>query len=169
VHIGPDEVATLAHIPAALQFPAPRLPAGHVVLGYDERGHCPMLVDGACSIYDDRPRTCRTYDCRIFPASGVDLDDPEKAAIAERVRQWRFEFPDAVDRAEHAAIVAAARFVREHADLLPAAVAPVTATQHAVVAIQVHRAFLGHDDGIRRAPTREETAALAARVVAILE
>ncbi len=50
VHIGPDETDTLARIPAALLFPAPRQPPGHVLLGYDERGHCPMLVDGRCSI-----------------------------------------------------------------------------------------------------------------------
>ena len=70
VHIGPDETDTLARIPRRLLFPAPRLPAGHVLMGYDENGHCPMLVDGACSIYEHRPRTCRTYDCRVFPAAG---------------------------------------------------------------------------------------------------
>ncbi len=36
VHIGPEEADTLAHIPAELLFPAPRLPSGHVVLGYDD-------------------------------------------------------------------------------------------------------------------------------------
>ena len=51
VHIDPDEADTLAHIPRALLFPAPGRPRGHVLLGYDERGHCSMLVDGACSIY----------------------------------------------------------------------------------------------------------------------
>ena len=35
-------------------------------------GHCPMLVDGRCSIYEHRPRTCRTYDCRVFPAAGLE-------------------------------------------------------------------------------------------------
>src|SRR5947207_512379 len=64
VHVEPDEHDALAHIPPALLFPAPRRPAGHVVMGYDERGHCPMLVEGACSIYEHRPRACRTYDCR---------------------------------------------------------------------------------------------------------
>jgi hypothetical protein len=44
VHVGPDETDTLAHIPAELLFPAPRMPEGHVLLGYDERGHCPMLI-----------------------------------------------------------------------------------------------------------------------------
>jgi Fe-S-cluster containining protein len=108
VHIEPDETDTLAHIPSDLLFPAPRLPAGHVVLGYDERGHCPMLVDGACSIYAHRPRTCRTYDCRIFVAAGIEIDDPAKAAIAQRVRRWRFEYRTADDRAAHHALIQAA-------------------------------------------------------------
>ena len=91
VHIEPDETDTLAHVPAALRFPAPGLPKGHVVMGYDERGHCPMLIDGACSIYEHRPRTCRTYDCRIFAVTGVEPDQP---AIATRVRDWSFDVDD---------------------------------------------------------------------------
>ena len=35
VHIAPDELDTLAHIPHELRFPAPGRP-GHVLLGYDE-------------------------------------------------------------------------------------------------------------------------------------
>ena len=93
VHIAPDETDTLAHVPAELRFPAPGLPKGHVVLGYDERGHCPMLVDGACSIYEHRPRTCRTYDCRVFAASGIE-PDASQPAIVERVQRWRFTVDD---------------------------------------------------------------------------
>jgi Fe-S-cluster containining protein len=89
VHIAPDEIDTLAHVPTELRFPAPGLPKGHVVLGYDERGHCPMLVDGACSIYEHRPRTCRTYDCRVFAATDV-APDPSQPLIAERAARWRF-------------------------------------------------------------------------------
>src|SRR3954447_9583183 len=106
VHIEPDETDTLAHVPPDLLFPAPRLPKGHVLLGYDERGHCPMLVGGRCSIYQHRPRTCRTYDCRVFPAAGVDAEQP---AIAERVRRGRFASPTALDRPRHDAVRAAAR------------------------------------------------------------
>jgi hypothetical protein len=40
-HIGPEETDTLAHIPADLLFPASRLPRGHMLLGYDERGTAP--------------------------------------------------------------------------------------------------------------------------------
>jgi len=35
VHVEPDEADALTHIPAELLFPAPRLPAGHMVMGYD--------------------------------------------------------------------------------------------------------------------------------------
>lgn len=105
VHIGPDEADTLARIPPALLAPAPRLPPGHVVLGYDEHGRCPMLVDGACSIYEHRPRACRVYDCRVFAAAGV---EPSKPLIAERVRRWRFSYPTPADRAAHDRVRAAA-------------------------------------------------------------
>jgi uncharacterized protein len=146
VHIEPDEKETLARIPGALLFPAPRMPRGHVVLGYDENGHCPMLGDGGCTIYEHRPRTCRTYDCRVFPAAGVELDDRDKAAIARRVRRWRFDHPADADRAEHDAVRAAAAFVRDHPDRLPDDVAPANATQRAVLAVRLHAAFLGRDD-----------------------
>jgi Fe-S-cluster containining protein len=130
VHIEPDEVDALAHIPRELLFPAPMRPKGHVVMGYDENGHCPMLVNGACSIYEHRPRTCRTYDCRIFAATGVDVgEDGDKLAIARRVRRWRFDFPDEADRAQHAALVAAARAVDAHHP----------PTERAVLAIRSHR------------------------------
>lgn len=95
VHIAPDETETLARLPRALLASAPGLPKGHVVLGHDAEGRCPMLVDGACSIYEHRPRTCRTYDCRLFAALGVDVaaDDPRKARLAHRIARWRFRGP----------------------------------------------------------------------------
>jgi Fe-S-cluster containining protein len=133
VHIGPEETEALAHIPAALQFPAPGLPEGHVVLGYDERGHCPMLVDGACSIYEHRPRTCRTYDCRVFAATGVPLDEATKAAIAERVRRWRFDLTTPPDQRIHDDLRAAATTVRELDGSVPA-----NATRRAVLTVEQH-------------------------------
>jgi Fe-S-cluster containining protein len=114
VHIGPEETDTLARIPAELLFPAPRLPEGNVVMGYDEKGHCPMLVDGACSIYEHRPRTCRTYDCRIFAVTAIELDEVAKPEIARRVRRWRFSY----DTAEDSALRDAVRAVERHEDLL---------------------------------------------------
>ncbi len=149
VTIEPDEVDTLAHIPAVLLFPAPRRPPGHVVLGYDERGHCPMLADGGCSIYEHRPRACRAYDCRVFTAAGV---VPDKPAIAERVVRWRFDHPTAADRAGHDAVRAAARFLDAHPEVAPA---PLDATRRAVLALEIHALFVGsadpEPDAVRRA------------------
>jgi hypothetical protein len=141
VHIEPDETDTLARIPAALLFPAPRMPRGNMMLGYDERGHCPMLVDGKCSIYDDRPRACRTYDCRIFAAADLSLDDDDRALIAERVRRWRFSYPTRDDRDRQAAVRAAARYLEEHGEPATDAI-PTTVTGIAVRAIELHEDFL---------------------------
>jgi Fe-S-cluster containining protein len=144
IHIAPDESDTLAHIPAELLFPAPRSPRGHVLMGYDERGHCPMLVDGRCSIYEHRPRTCRTYDCRIFPATGLEPDD-DKVEIAARARRWQFDYPTDDDRIRQEALRAAAAHLQEHADLVPDGIMATNATQLAVVAVEAHGAFLERD------------------------
>jgi len=145
VHIGPDETDTVDHIPMSLLFPAPRLPRGHVVMGYDERGHCPMLIDNRCSIYEHRPRSCRTYDCRVFPAAGVELED-DKVLIARQGQRWRFSFPTQDDRHHYDAVRAAARFLDEHTSLLPAEVVPANRTQLAVLAVEISDLFLGRDD-----------------------
>jgi Fe-S-cluster containining protein len=142
VHIAPEETDTLAHIPSELLFPAPGRPLGHVVLGYDERGHCPMLIDDTCSIYEHRPETCRTYDCRIFPAAGVEIEAADKVAIKRQARRWRFSFPTDADRGRLAAVRAAAAHVREGKATLPGGAVPTNATQVAVLAIELHEAFL---------------------------
>jgi Fe-S-cluster containining protein len=143
VHIAPDETDTLAHIPTALLFPAPRMPHGHVLMGYDERGHCPMLIDNRCSIYEHRPRTCRTYDCRVFPAAGFEPDDEDKREIAERARRWRFSYSTETGRVAHDSVRAAASFLHDHPEALPDDAAPATATQRAVLSVEIHDAFVG--------------------------
>jgi hypothetical protein len=85
-------------------------------MGYDERGHCPMLVDDRCSIYEYRPRTCRTYDCRVFAAAGLSAADDGKPLVDERARRWRFEHPTSVDVADHDAVRAAAVSLRASQD-----------------------------------------------------
>ena len=146
VHISPDETDTLAHVPPELLFPAPRLPRGHVLLGYDERGHCPMLVDGACSIYEHRPRTCRTYDCRIFPATGVAVGGDDKVLIGRRTQRWKFAVATRTDRTRRDAVRAAAAFLSDRTDMLPAGTRPTNPTQLAVLAVEMHDVFLRHDD-----------------------
>ena len=146
IHIGPEETDTLARIPRQLLFPAPRLPRGHVLMGYDERGHCPMLIDDKCSIYEHRPRTCRTYDCRIFPAAGVGVDDDDKILIEQRARRWKFSYPTPADRIRHDAVRAAAAFVQEHPDVVPDAAVAANTMQVAVLAIEHHDIFIRRDE-----------------------
>jgi Fe-S-cluster containining protein len=167
VHIGPDEVETLSHIPAELLFPAPGRPAGHVVLGYDERGHCPMLIDGNCSIYEHRPNACRTYDCRIFGATGTDAG-AEKVEITRRARRWRFNLSTPEARTERDAVRACALFLDAHPDLLRDAGIPTNETQLAVLAIDIHDLFLARDEDTGQSTVVEPApsvvrAALAAR------
>jgi Fe-S-cluster containining protein len=129
VHIAPDEVDALAHIPSALLFPAPGAPDGHLVMGYDEHGRCPMLIDGGCSIYEHRPRTCRTYDCRVFAATGVEPSGASQAAVAARARRWRFAVRDERDEASLRAMHAEATRLRAETPLPDIAVA-LAAIEH---------------------------------------
>ena len=150
VHIAPDEKDTLSRIPSALLFPAPRLPRGHMLLGYDERGHCPMLVDDKCSIYEHRPRTCRVYDCRVFPAAGVNIEEPDKVLIDQQANRWRFSYSTDDGRVRHEAVRAAATFLDEHAAVVFDGAAAPNNTQRAVLAVELHDAF------VRRTPDPQE-------------
>jgi uncharacterized protein len=132
-----DEVATLRHVPTELRFPAPRRP-GSFVLGYDEHGRCPMLIDGACSIYAHRPRTCRTYDCRVFAATGLADNVDDKAGISAAAQSWRF---DPIVNEQLEAMRFAATYLREHRDEL-GDLLPATTTHLAVLAFSLHDLFL---------------------------
>ena len=142
VHIGPDETDTLARIPSELLFPAPLVPRGQMLLGYDERGHCPMLGDDGCTIYEHRPRTCRTYDCRVFAAAGIEPDDD---LIGQRVERWRFTAAAPSERRRARAVTRAAAVLDALDDSLADSPVPPSATQRAVLAVELHGRFVGHD------------------------
>lgn len=142
IHIGPDETKTLSVIPDALKFPAPGLPKGNVVLGYNQEGQCPMLVDQKCSIYENRPKTCRNYDCRIFPATGLSVGDADKELISRQAHRWIFNFPDQNARKHFSALKAAARFLNKFSKLFPDGFVPGNTTQQAVLAIKIYEVFL---------------------------
>ena len=158
VHVGSHETQTLARIPEELLFAAPGLPKGTVVMGYDRHGLCPLLIDEKCSIYGQHPLTCRSYDCRVFAAAGIAAD---RDLITQRARRWRFGYPSASDREQHAAVRAAARFLRERAECFPGGAVPENPAQVAVLAVKVSDVFLRHGDGsgaTGRAPSDLELA-----------
>ncbi len=165
IHLTPDDTDALAHIPAEVRFPAAGLPPGHQLMGYDEHGRCPMLVDGACSIYEHRPRTCRTYDCRIFAATGVHPDGDPSGRIASRVERWRFRLDSDVDHDEGAALCAAADWLDGDDPGRPDALRPRSATQRAVLAVETAVAFLGPPDATGRRAVIEPVTSQVAAVV----
>ena len=147
IHVGPKETQTLARIPGELLFAAPGLPKGNVLLGYDESGRCPLLIDDRCSIYEQRPLTCRSYDCRVFAAAGIAAD---RALITQRAGRWRFSYPTARERDQHAAVRAAARFLQERAEYFPGGAVPGNPAlgnpaHVAILAVKVYDVFLKHD------------------------
>ena len=143
IHIEPHETATLKRIPKKLLFAAPGLPKGNMVMGYDERGHCPMFKNGECSIYEHRPRTCREYDCRVFPAAGM---TPEKVAIGEQVARWEFAYTDERAKQQHIAIQRAATYLRQNPEIISDERSLSNPAELAVLAIAVHDHFIADNE-----------------------
>lgn len=126
-----------------------RVPEGYLTLpvgegtarmGFREDGSCPLLVCGRCSVYADRPQTCRDYDCRLYSAAGL-VPDGDRPVIEERVREWRFEYQDEAARQLADALRRAASFIREHAARFPPSLRAHSATAAAVLAVKVHALF----------------------------
>ncbi len=105
-----EEHEAIAAIGESLLFPAPG--KSGFVMGFDANGHCPMFKDEHCTIYADRPHTCRTYDCRIFTASGV--EPKTQTQIATQSKHWVFSYPQPRDRTLHQAVQGAAAFLKAH-------------------------------------------------------
>jgi len=141
IHIEPGETLALQRIPRTLLFPAPGLPKDHLLMGYNDQGQCPMLVDSQCSIYEDRPQACRDYDCRVFAATGVAVDEQNQPEIANRVKQWVFEYESAESREEHKIVRQAAAFLERNRDLFPPGSLPGYPVQLAALAVRIYRVF----------------------------
>lgn len=125
-------------------FPAPGLPKGNYLLGYDENGHCPMFKKGRCSIYAYRPETCRQYDCRVYPATGIFPDD-KKSQIYQKAKRWRFDLSSPDDRKAFEAVQKASRFITQYRELFPETFFPRNAPQQAALAIRIHLEFMPVD------------------------
>jgi len=153
IHLRPGEKRARKRLPKEFLSPAPGLPPGYVLLGYTEEGACPVLIGGRCTIYEDRPLVCRTYDCRIYAATDV---PPDRADIAAQVRRWRFSYPAAEDRERHEAVLAAARFIREESACLPSEAARRQPVRVATLAVVAHEKFLaGATVGARHRPVAD--------------
>ena len=110
-------------------------------MGYDDKGQCPMLVGNECSIYEHRPQTCRDYDCRVFAATGIPVDENVQSEIAQRVAKWVFNYDTEEDRAEHTMLRSAAAFLTNNSDLFPRGSLPSQPGPLAALAVRIYRAF----------------------------
>lgn len=140
VHIRPSDKKALNIIPKELLFPAPGLPKGYFLLGYDENGYCPMFKDGKCSIYESRPETCRQYDCRLFAATNIPVEK-ENSAINRQVKEWEFSLTTLEDKEKYQLVQKAANFLLSNRNCFPDSYLPLSNSQLAVFAIRIHGEF----------------------------
>jgi Fe-S-cluster containining protein len=150
IKIRPHETRALAAIEPRFFSDAPG-GAPTRLMSYLDNGHCPMYSARGCSIYPDRPETCRTYDCRVFTAANIPAGGAEKSVINERVARWRFEFPTEQDRREQRAVQAAASFLRQHPVRFPNGHVPSRASEIAVLAVKTYEVFMHGEPEYRAA------------------
>ncbi|MGA2038929.1 MAG: YkgJ family cysteine cluster protein [Bryobacteraceae bacterium] len=168
IHIEPEETQTIRRIPRALLFAAPGLPEGHLLMGYGDQGQCPMLVDNECSIYEDRPHTCRHYDCRVFAATGMAVDRQAQNEIADRVNAWVFDYESEESRAEHSILKSAAAFLQVNQDLFPRGSLPSYPVQLAALAVRIYRLFSDRTAGTHNDTSAMSDAAIASAIITVL-
>jgi hypothetical protein len=131
-------------------------------MGYDEHDSCPMLADTRCSIYQHRPRTCRSYDCRVFTATGT---RPPQPRIAQRTRRWRFNYASEDDHCAHLQVQAAARFLEQRADCFPPGFIPTNPAHLAVLAIVTYEVFADRTEPCGGAAELRSDAEVASAVI----
>jgi Fe-S-cluster containining protein len=147
---------------------APGLPKGHLVMGYDGQGRCPMLIDGECSIYEHRPQTCRDYDCRIFAAAGIAPGERTQPEIARRVNEWAFSYETEESRGEQSILRKAAAFLQSNRDLFPPGTVPGNPGQLAAFAVRIYRLFAEITAGTHGHLSAQPDAAMVRAIVAAL-
>lgn len=142
IAIAEDETETIARIPRVHLTLSTRSQERRWALDQSRSGSCPMLVDEACSIYEHRPLACRRFDCRVFAATSVAPGAGRRAAVNQQVWRWRFDYPRAGDALRQTALLDAAAFLQQHAELIDPDVAPADTGQLAKAAVFVHELFL---------------------------
>ena len=136
------DAAVTARIPAQWLLEPEDAPPGLRYLGFRPDGTCPMLESGRCSVYADRPQTCRDFDCRIFAAAGIASAGDNKPLINARIVQWRFSYATASEKTLHEAMRQVATFLVEPETRRIAPRLPTSPIALAGLAFKAHRVFL---------------------------
>lgn len=146
IPLRPGDLVARQRVPEGFLLPVPGRSPENLLMGFREDGTCPFLDSRACTIYADRPQTCRDYDCRIFAATGLEPAG-ERPVIRERVRAWRFSYPGDADRAAQSAVQRAARFIRDQCAGFPPQLRAGQPTATAVLAIKCYEVFMAPERG----------------------
>ena len=141
IKVRAHERAALDDIGPEYLRPLPGATNGAQLMGFHENGHCFMFANGNCTIYANRPETCRTYDCRVFTAAAMNAGEG-RPVINARIASWRFEYPTDRDREEHRAVIAAANFLRQQVVRFPGGYVPSRPSDIAVLAVKTYQVFL---------------------------
>lgn len=141
IAIADEERATIERIPRVHLTVSTHNPP-EWALDQSCSGSCPMLVNDACSIYANRPRACRRFDCRVFAATAISPGSGPRTAVNQQVWRWRFDYPSAADAIRQTALLNAVAFMQRRADLIDPAAAPADTSELAKAAVCVHEVFL---------------------------
>lgn len=95
VPLSPGEAARLPSVPDTDGFP---------ILPRHPDGSCALLVEGRCSIYTQRPQSCKDYDCRVFSLVRV---FPGRLLEQEDFRPFQVTLPTVEDRVRSGALALA--------------------------------------------------------------
>ena len=144
-----SDAPVAAQVPPALLHVTGPAEAPQQWMAYGADGHCPMLRNRQCTVYAQRPQTCRDYDCRIFAAAGIAAGDAVRHVINVRVAAWQFNYDSPAERRTHEAVTAAAAFIAAHECDIAGIRFPAGPTGIAVRALKVHGVFL--DDALNGA------------------
>ena len=139
IFIDQSEVEVLALLPHDSLVPLEDRQAGNFMLRSRKDGRCPMLGSSGCTTYDRRPRTCRSFDCRIFTATGIEPPGGRTSKVAIRARNWTFDDSKSSEGTTRQALDATVKFLKAFEEVfIPYGIEPGTPIVENVAADLMH-------------------------------
>lgn len=146
INVHSDEKETLRAVPHELLIDTYGSP-GTKALKSDTNGHCLLMKENKCLIYENRPWACRTYDCRLLSAAGLS-ESADKTKINTQIKKWTFSFSDDVDHENYNAVQKAAHFIVTHIKDFPSGYISTKPVQQAVAAVKIFELFIESDNHV---------------------
>ena len=112
-------------------------------------GSCPKLVGGKCSIWKDRPRVCKRFDCRLFALG--ELPPPVRnQSFTDRVNSWRFSIDLQDDEENFEAFRRAMQLISLHQSTFAKRGIEAGTIQAASLAIDLRHLFFKQSDSLEQ-------------------